>query len=367
LRQKERKFRVEMRGGTPFQLVKIKHDEVEERKGAWQTLKRAFGFKVKSILEFLITPSIPTPSKSTTKQLPPSNTKLQAVERLPLTQILPLNIVLPTSTVTVVGIYRKLLLQAINQEGEKVDRLLPQSGILHHADALLSSFPRILADPAASKVLMMLWSKQFPHELNGRTFRDMTISDASNIRALQVFRSAVLQLWHAFSSPSAIPNKLIPFETYEDILLREDRIREIIGLPCKTLPADAASNVAASLTLRKSITTTALQQSQKQPQQQQQQNDQLQETRANSIQQYFTNQKTKKDMAKKELTQKQQGKIVGGVVVHADANVSQSLTVASKTAIHEISKNQQEFISVKEHLYTPFNARELLWTAGHSI
>eukprot|EP00981_Chlorochromonas_danica_P011048 scaffold3678_cov157-Ochromonas_danica.AAC.1 len=278
LRGTARKFRVDMCGGTPFDMVGIKKEEVILRTGAWQTIKRAFGFNVKSVLEILITPAtpsfslryaprtintnnnsgpvnsnamtssaVPNVSQSVTSLVPTS--LAAAPDGLPwLTKLLPVNIVVPTSSVTIVGIYRKILADTLKLFEDQPDRILPQTGSLLHADVVLSSFPRILADPAACRVLMMLWKKEFPTELNGKTYRDMTINDASSVRALQVFRNVMLRLWHAFGSPDAQPNKLLPDESEEDIIARELRIRELVGIAVGSNP-----QLAQSLALTKSI------------------------------------------------------------------------------------------------------------------
>lgn len=89
-----------MSGGTPFAVVGIKGSEVAQRTTTWATVKRLFGFKVKSVLELMITPvesSLPVLADPSNKHSP---------ETFQMTQLLPPNIVLPSSSVSVVAIYR---------------------------------------------------------------------------------------------------------------------------------------------------------------------------------------------------------------------------------------------------------------------
>lgn len=88
-----------MSGGTPFAVVGIKDSEVVKRTTTWAVLKSAFGFKVKSTLEILI-----TPVESKLPVLADQNKN--SPENFQITQLLPPNIVVPTSSVSVVAVYR---------------------------------------------------------------------------------------------------------------------------------------------------------------------------------------------------------------------------------------------------------------------
>lgn len=51
---------------------------------------------------------------------------------------------------------RKLLIKTLHKEAGMHEHVLPQSVMQHHADVVLSSFPRLLKDPAASRVMLFL-------------------------------------------------------------------------------------------------------------------------------------------------------------------------------------------------------------------
>jgi hypothetical protein len=95
-----RKFKVEMSGGTPFAVVGIKDAEVAKRTTAWAKLKNLLGYKVKSVLEIQI-----TPVQNTLPTLADPNNKVSP-DSFQITQLLPPNIVIPSSSVPVVAIYR---------------------------------------------------------------------------------------------------------------------------------------------------------------------------------------------------------------------------------------------------------------------
>lgn len=89
-----------MSGGTPFAVVSIKDAEVAKRTTTWAMLKSMLGYKVKSVLEILI-----TPVESKLPSLADPNSKVSP-ESFQITQLLPPNIVIPSSSVPVVAIYR---------------------------------------------------------------------------------------------------------------------------------------------------------------------------------------------------------------------------------------------------------------------
>ena len=81
-------------------VVGIKGNEVAKRTTAMAMLKSAFGHKVNSVLEILMTPvenSLPALADPNNKRSP---------ETFQITQLLPPNIVVPSSSVTIVAIYR---------------------------------------------------------------------------------------------------------------------------------------------------------------------------------------------------------------------------------------------------------------------
>jgi Ca2+-binding EF-hand superfamily protein len=365
LRGTARKFKVNMCGGTPFAMVDIREEDVALRQGAFQTLRRMFGFNVQSVLEILITPSVPAPrfvprpistSASHSNLGNVSNTAASFNGSMKdsvdangtpadvawFTRLLPPNIVIPTSSVTVVGMYRKLLIKSLQLSHHSMERVLPQTGVLHHADALLSSFPRILADDAACRVLLLLWKREFPKDLNGKTYKDMTVSDTSNIRALQVFRSVVLRLWRAFGSPHALPDKLTLFETDIETLQREMRIREMVAIPVDgaAAAAEAAKNtmtaktIAAAANARPPNVTKAV----------------------SSISAFADTSKAPPKQAPGEAT------IVGGVVINDPGAYTVPKSLVEENKDKNTKKADAKAEAVEQPLCTPFNARELMWT-----
>lgn len=378
-----KKLRLNMFGGTPFSMVKINDSDVKLRAGAWQSIKRAFGFGVKSILEILITPTVPiikplpkAMSAATSAPGAPTN----QVPDVLMTKTLPPNIVLPTSSVTIVGIYRKVLYNAlmsniINNEHNSmtVERILPQSSAntIYYADAVLSSFPKIVSDPAACRVLLLLWKKEFPDkEISGKSFKDWTNVETTNIRALQVFRSVVLQIWHAYSSPSAQLDKLNPIESLQAVTEREHAMMLTVGLKLPTTGPNGAPLTPA---------TSTVAQQQHQQQQQQLQRAQSEKapgapgttvptsnlpTRPTSF--GFNRQPTQaqiqsqqiQEAQQRTLVQQQSGTIVGGVVVGGQQ--PKALAVGALNASNYA--NEDEF-----QLHTPFHSRELQWTTGRRL
>jgi len=365
LRSNQRKMRVDMSGGTPFAVVQIKEEDVAVRPGTVRAIGRMFGFfKVISTLDILITPSVPA-AKFIPRPVPTaaqgpkgagaSGQAVQAPQNPDdvawFTKLLPPNIVLPTSSVTVVGMYRRLLMKSMQLNQNAPDRVLPQTGVLHHADALLSSFPRLLSDEAACRVLLLMWKREFPKDLDGKAYKDMTVNDTSNIRALQVFRGVVLRLWRAYSSPHSMPDKLNPVETPDQVSKREMRIRELVNIPTdgKAAAAEAAKNTmtakaaaaAKNVQQGKPITTTK--------------NAQNSSGAADGgssapVPGIKTGKKGAKAAAP-EVT------IVGGVVV-TDPNAHAGKTVHDEVAMRPEENKEQ----VEQPLCTPFHSRELLWT-----
>ena len=220
--------------------------------------------------------SIPTSmGGSATNQVPtteakplitPSSINPQFNPALQLTRCLPDNIILPCSAVSSVGIFRLLLnhrslifenataLREIQgdprmniSDGIKLGhetgqialtasydgRILPQTGTgLPHGDAILSTFPRLMSDTPLCRVFMYLWSLAAPKELGpSSNIADMTIVLALHPTALSLFKKSVLSLWKVSTSPSARADRLTPYESISAMYLREDKIREMAGLP----------------------------------------------------------------------------------------------------------------------------------------
>jgi len=152
-----------------------------------------------------------------------------------MTNLLPTNIVLARQTAaSAVSIYRYLGSGSTKSQlvTDADRRALPQSGQLPSTDAVLSSFPRLLADPAAARVLLSLWQQECPAELIIKSPRNLTIADVSQPKVVDIFRHVVLRVYRAYSSPDAQWDKLLgPFETNDEVQTREDNIRDMVGLP----------------------------------------------------------------------------------------------------------------------------------------
>jgi len=405
LRGNARKFKVGMCGGTPFGLVAIKDEEVKQRPGVWQSLKRAFGFKVKSVLEILITASGPSPkwisenvAKKAATGVPSAQNNRSTSDnaQILLTSILPPNIVIPTSSVTIVGIFRKLLRDSFKLLDQS-NRILPQTGVLHHADPLLSTFPRVLADAAGSRVLLLLWKQEFPAELNGKTYKDMSLLDTSNVRALQVFRNVILHLYNAFSCPALLPDKLKPFETEVELQLREKRIKEFIGMTIAEYSKSAvnqsmilssitksvdfnvnSNNNRRSLNLRSSSTTLNSNNSNANSNNNPNNNNNSNTNAANNTTSGFTSPNPRNSLRTSKSTgffgfgksntaatnllpppDPNQGALVGSVVVTGDVSTAPRI-LSSET--NQASPEELRNTDFNNQLITPFNTRELMYT-----
>jgi hypothetical protein len=378
LRGQKKKIPINMCGGTPFALVNIKDEDVKKRPGVWHSLKRAFGFKVKSILEILITPAGPSAkwiseniAKSTAKGAP-SVQQQQQLQRshiyennqILLTTILPPNIVIPASAVTIVGIFRKLLRDSFRLLDEQTERILPQTGVLHHADPLLSTFPRVLSDPAGSRVLLLLWKHEFPTELNGKNYKNMTLADTSNVRALQVFRNVILHLYHAFSCPTLLPDKLKPFETEVQIQEREKKIKEYIGMVVSQYQKSAvnSSMLIASLanlanaTVAKDDKNSNLRKSATLSQSKARQSGTFSGFRSSSSGPPTVIQKPDPN----------QGTLVGTVVVSGEMSSAPKILALEGPPQQQLSEKELQDELIKNdfnnQLFTPFNTRELMYS-----
>lgn len=138
-----------MYGGTPFLQAEINNADVQKRPGFFEMVKRVFRFQIKSQLEISI------------KQLtgPSFGTAFQTMAAL-----LPANIITPSTTMSLIAIYRDLLLQARTNKIARNGRMsiLPQSRAHPVTDIALTCFPRILQDEASCRNLYYIWSKEAP-------------------------------------------------------------------------------------------------------------------------------------------------------------------------------------------------------------
>eukprot|EP01041_Mallomonas_annulata_P000616 gene616-1189_t len=185
-------LRLPLSGGTPFSRVTMQAGDVRLRKGSWNMMKRLVGYGVKSVIEIQFT---------------------RASVNKDMLKYMPENVIIPTNAMNPVCMFRNKLCKAQEDVYKHTDNktALPQSWALVSADAFLSAFPRILSDPAASRVLMQLFTK-------------------SSTNTPDSFRELVLRVWEAFCSPDAKPNRLRPVETIDAIYRREIVIRERVNL-----------------------------------------------------------------------------------------------------------------------------------------
>lgn len=299
---------VPMYGGSPFALMTIDANEVEAStntapassvtaklsRNAWKSLRKAVGMGVKSTMTVMLK-RLPTRSHPAGATGNGKNEAPQLSSFTKLTEYLPRFIAVPMSGVPMMGIYRRLLLRAtslpfnaatapdaaapaaagggmmkmfgetltLEQQAAQLfhdhadgENRRPNAALTmpHHAtvgDPIFSSFPRIIADPAASKVMFYLWSREMPAAVKGATKKDCAMADALNVMSEELFRGIVLRVWYAFSSPSAQRCRLRPMETIEDIRERENYMRLVVGVVAATTPgigtgADGSTNLNAS-------------------------------------------------------------------------------------------------------------------------
>ena len=214
------KLKLKMTGGSPFTLIDIKKSDIPNRAGIWAAVKRAVGVQIKSELELLITPVVGSRRNAAALQ-----------DRL-LTR-LPANIVLPANGTTAIGLIRVLILEnQISQYQGHIQNILPQSGgALLGGDAVLSSLPKLLSDPAAYRVFFQLWSLEGPKDIGLRP-GETTSSNIENVndKTKAVLRDIVLRLWRAYSSPEARPSRLDREESVDSMYRREVTLRELAGV-----------------------------------------------------------------------------------------------------------------------------------------
>ena len=160
-------------------------------------------------------------------------------------KVLPNFIIVPTSTVIALVIYRQLLLKINKQQlsGGNEDRILPQTGSLRVTNPVLSTFPQILSDQAASRVFMIMWRKLRPTNNNSND-QDANLTD---IKTIKIFSEAVLQVWRAYTNSDCKRQKLDLQESIESILLRENKIKEILNLNNDTTNNNSNKELVLSL------------------------------------------------------------------------------------------------------------------------
>jgi hypothetical protein len=104
---------------------------------------------------------------------------------------------------------------------------------------------------------MYMWSREAPVELVGTGKRgapanrlyELTVGAVTNPRAMDPFKEVVLRLWRASNSPDAQPSKLQAVETLDAIEARSLRMREIVGLPKPGAPVMTSSLSSSMLNL----------------------------------------------------------------------------------------------------------------------
>ena len=245
------RLKLAMSGGTAFTNVKITDADIQRREGTLQTLKRAFGFKVIPKIEILVKPALHMiPAITNGALLSPATTAAIEANRCRLYHVLPPNIILPTKGFVVVAIYRLMLQKALRLTIDAPDRVLPQSACcIPNVDPILSSLPKLLADAAACRVLLYLWSKEAPTTVTAKPIAEITVEDVAATRVSDVYRDVVLRMYRGFNHLDAQPDRLNPFETIETVYKREAAIRNYVGVHSDILgvvPPAATSGPGAS-------------------------------------------------------------------------------------------------------------------------
>jgi Ca2+-binding EF-hand superfamily protein len=238
-------LQLKMVGGTPFSSVEIKREDVKLRDGTWQRIKRLLGFQVKSVLEMKIAPLAQILPGSKSTQGVQSLKGINATASLSLTGTdsnstvldnIPSNTILPSGAVVMMAIYRMMMLKALRLFDAHPDRLLPQTGALHQPDFVVGCFPKLLADKAASRVLMMHWLKEFPSvQLSTIGAKAMGSLDD---RCIETFRTVVMRLWHAFNSIDA---SFLPTDVGLHTQMKETLLQQIMNTYFTNNPASKAA------------------------------------------------------------------------------------------------------------------------------
>lgn len=227
---------LDMSGGTPFSVVGIQKSDVPPRKGLFEAIKRIVGIKIQSKLEFLIT--IP-PFRNCDLLLP-----------------IPPNVILPMTGISLIGVYRHYHAQSYRQQQiqAQFDHILPQTGTLPTGDPIFSSFPKILNDPAACRVLLLLWSKEIPQNILNLNLSSKSSADLLSVtiqyhipeNILEAFRRIILKLWRAMSCPNTTCPRTVLSESVKSIYRRELTIRALVGLPANSQVLTSTAHLKAS-------------------------------------------------------------------------------------------------------------------------
>lgn len=238
------KLKLKMSGGSPFTLMDIKKADIPNRAGLWAAIKRTVGIQIKSELEISITPVM-------------GSKRPDAAVHDRLLQRLPPNIILPSNSTTAIGLCRVIILDnQINQYQGHLQNILPQSGgSLLGGDAVLSSLPKLLSDPASCRVFYLLWSLEGPKDVGIRA-GEATQSKVENInsKSIAVLRDIILRLWRACSSPDARPSRLDNEESVDSVYRRELLIRELVGIQKPISATLVRSGLKPSESINGSIT-----------------------------------------------------------------------------------------------------------------
>jgi hypothetical protein len=304
-----RKLQVDVLGGSPFVYVKIKETDIQRRSGTWQMLKRSMGYKAKSKIELTLT-SIPAiiakpravttattvstataggggatttaadPSRTTTAAAAGGTTTLsssalaaslsinhsvrgETIGKLlfPGTtdslEVLPDNIILPTSSIAAVVLYRKLMADnGLFRAMETVRKV----AISNQIGIIISNFPRIMEDPAACDAFLWIWRKLLPNNFRGRIH--FTIQDLLSAKLNKIFNKIVLHLWAICNLHAAKPDSTNLLETEQEIARRKDFIKQQLATRLSVTDASVGSiglDLSKSVAVDKSIQSLALQ------------------------------------------------------------------------------------------------------------
>ena len=232
---KSTKITLDMNGGAPFSLVGIQRSDVPTRKGLLETVKRFIGIKINSKLELSITPVAAPVAK---KNQPPPVSK---------TAILPRDIILPTKTVDIITIYRQAISSEINQRQRYQHHYnsINKSMALPSGNAVFSSFPRILNDPAAQRVLLLLWrlkTASMPAAKRAKSTPQLIDPNYVPQEMFVLFNEVVLKIWHAMSCYNDKRTRLDVDESLDSIFGREMHLRKLVGIvPQSELPKKKSS------------------------------------------------------------------------------------------------------------------------------
>jgi hypothetical protein len=151
----------------------------------------------------------------------------------------------------------------------------------------------------------------------------------------------VLRLWRAFGSPLALPDKLTLFETDEETLRREMRIREMVAIPVDG--AAAAAEAARNTMAAKAVAAAA-------------------NARPPSVTKAVSSISSFADTSKGPPKPAAEATIVGGVVINDPGAYTVPKSLVEENKDKNTKKADAKAEAVEQPLCTPFHARELMWT-----